>query len=51
MLGVPTDRIPTEELKRIGRNEDANAGAGVPTDRIPTEELKPVILRRMRYGY
>ena len=39
---VPTDRIPTEELKLLdaGFVDDARR---VPTDRIPTEELKLVI--------
>jgi len=36
---VPTDRIPTEELKL--HNSPPGGGAPrVPTDRIPTEELK-----------
>jgi len=37
---VPTDRIPTEELKQMEWFPVKNS-VKVPTDRIPTEELKP----------
>jgi len=37
---VPTDRIPTEELKLEIETQLADIQERVPTDRIPTEELK-----------
>ena len=42
---VPTDRIPTEELKLWHTANKEQSFAYVPTDRIPTEELKRGRLR------